>query len=259
MNTVQMAEITSRECKKYLEEGGDLVFVPMGSIERLGPHLPLASKCFVVYAISEALAKRNRGYCLPVLPYSTLYDTYSGAGSMSVDAKILYDYTYDISKELMENGFRRIIFVSYFKELYYVIAEFFQEKDLPIAWISPDQIPFPEAKDENTRVTSLVAACLKLCGREDLLERLLAENKKHFGKFKGPLSERYPLSELRKLGRMGYHFKKDEYEILPVETVLVDEAVAAINKWVEEKVPAVEALKEYAYYISRARFDRGLR
>ncbi len=259
MDTVQIVEISSRECKKYLSEGGDLAIVPIGSVERLGPHLPLAAKNYIVYAVAEQVARRNKGYCLPVIPFSTVYDTHEQAGSVSTDSKVLTDYAYDVCKELVANGFRRIVFVSYFHELYYVANEFFQQEDIPPAWVNPDDIRIPEAKDRDTYFTSLTAACLKLCGKDELLERLLEENSKKYGKYTRPAALSGSLGNLRNIGRIGYHFKKDEYEILPVEKVLVDEAISAIQKWVEDNVPTLQALGEYAYFLSRARFDRGLR
>lgn len=259
MDTVQIVEISSRECKKYLSEGGDLAIVPIGSVERLGPHLPLAAKNYIVYAIAEQLARRNKGYCLPVMPFSSVYDTCEQPGSVNTDSKVLTDYAYDVCKELTANGFRRIVFVSFLHELYYVVNEFFQQEDIPPAWVTPEYIRIPEAKDKDTYFTSLTAACLKLCGKDQLLERLLEENSRKYGKFPRPEALSYPLGNLRNIGRIGYHFKKDEYQVLPVEKVLLDEAISAIQKWVEDNVPAMEALGDYAAFLSRARFDRGLR
>lgn len=37
-------ELTSPECMEYINEGGNLAFVPIGGIERLGPHLPLGAR-----------------------------------------------------------------------------------------------------------------------------------------------------------------------------------------------------------------------
>lgn len=259
MDTVQLIEISSRECKQYLMEGGDLALLPVGATERLGPHLPLNSKNDVVYAVSEALARRNKGYCLPVIPYATVYDTDMQMGSVDIHPQVLYDYIYDICKELTANGFRRIIIVSYFEELYYVIQEFFQKEDIVIAWVCPDRIPIPAAKDSDTRETSLIAACLKLRGKDAVLNRLLEENQKRYGKYSSLKAEQSPLKDLKKLGKVGYHYRNGEYAVLPCAKVYLDETIAAINDWAESKVSAVEAMKEYNDYLSRSQLRRGLR
>jgi len=251
-------EITSRECKNYLIEGGDLIFIPLGSVERLGPHLPLGIKSYIVSAIAALMAEKNKGYCSPVIPYSTLCDTYAASGSVDVSPQMLYDFVYDVCKELVANGFRRIVFVSYFKELYYVVAEFFQNENIPIAWITPDSIPLLKAKDHSTRETSLALASLKLVGKQELLDRVLNQNQQLLGKYKAPMTEYEPLSSLRRIGRIGYKFDKDEFPVLPVEKIYIDEVIEGLNNWVDANEDTISALKDYAYYLSRGRYDRGL-
>lgn len=259
MKTVQLIEITSRECKSYLENGGDLAIIPVGSLQQLGSHLPLGARSYVVYALSEEIAKMNNGYCLPLIPYSTCYDTADQKGTIDIDHDVLYNLCYDITNELVANGFRRIIFVSYFKEFYYLIAEYFQKEDLAIAWISPDQIPVQNAKDMNERETSMVAACLKLSNQHMVLDRLIDENQKNFKNSKGINKEISIVNELNKLGNLGYGYREDKNKIMPVENIYIDETIEDIQKWVEDKKSAVDALKEYNYYIARGRHDRGLK
>ncbi len=258
MATVQLTEITSRECRRYLTEGGDLAFLPVGSVERLGPHLPLGIKCYIVSAIANMMAEKNNGYCLPVIPYSTLCDTCAAPGSVDTDPQVLYDFVYDICRELVANGFRRIVFVSYFRELYYVIAEFFQQENVPLAWVCPDNIPILEGRDRDVRETSLAAACLRLTGKTELLERVLENNRLMFGKYETSPTRLELLSSLRKLGRMSYEFRTGEYPVLPVKEIYVEEAARDLENWVNVKKEAIDALKDYAYYLSRRRADRGM-
>lgn len=259
MKTVQLIEITSRECKNYLAEGGDLAIVPVGSFERLGPHLPLGARSYVVYALSEEIARGNNGYCLPVIPYSTCYDTAGQKGTIDIDHNTLYKLCYDITNELVANGFRRIIFISYVKEFYYLVAEYFQNENIAIAWISPDQIPLERAKDRDEKETSMLAACLKLTDNMKVLDRLMDENRKHRSSCQGTDRETTLVNELNKLGKLGYGYPRSQYNILPVENIYVDEAIEAIRHWVELRKPSVAALKGYNYYLARGRHDRGLK
>ena len=54
-------ELTSPECMEYINEGGNLAFVPIGGIERLGPHLPLGARGMVADAIAMYLAEKMEG------------------------------------------------------------------------------------------------------------------------------------------------------------------------------------------------------
>ncbi len=258
METVQLMEITSRECRKYIENGGDLVFIPIGSVERLGPHLPMGARTHVACAIANEFAKKNNGYCLPPVSYSTCYNTACLKGTIDINHDILYDLCYDLSKELVANGFRRIMFVGYFKEFYYLISEFFQNEGIAIAWINPDHIPMESPSNANERETSLVAACLKLLGKDDVCERLIEENRKHLGKF----SERKSIGiirELKKFGNIGLLYEEGDYEVLPAKNIYIEETINDIYKWIDEKNIAVDSLKDYNYYLSRRRPDRGLK
>jgi len=261
VKTYQLNELTSRECHEYLKNGGDLVFLPIGSIDRIGPHLPLGSNIFIANALSETLAKKCQGYCLPALPFSNVPDSFEGKGTVDISMETMYDLIYDICKELVENGFRRIIIVGNLRSsmAYYVVNEFFEQENIAIAAASSESIMIKEANDKNERETALIAACLKLCNREDLLNQLYVKNEKYYGRFNPSYADSKPVDEIRKLGTIGYYYKKDEYPILPVKRILIDEALKAIESWVDDTASAIEELKDYNYYLSRRRFDRGFR
>ena len=39
-----LCELTSRQCNAYQVQGGDIMLVPVGSVEVLGPHLPVGAR-----------------------------------------------------------------------------------------------------------------------------------------------------------------------------------------------------------------------
>lgn len=101
-------ELTSPECMEYINEGGNLAFVPIGGIERLGPHLPLGARGMVADAIAMYLAEKNGGLCLPLLPYGTLYDTYALTGSIDISPEVVDRYCRDICDELRANRYAEL-------------------------------------------------------------------------------------------------------------------------------------------------------
>ena len=135
---VKLNELTSRECGEYIKNGGDLVFVPAASPERLGAHLPVGARSMIAEIISDKLAELHNGLSLPLIPYATVYDDFNGRGSVDIEPELLNRYLSNLCDELTANKFRRIIFVTYQTEIYYLCNDYFQEKHIAVAGLSPD-------------------------------------------------------------------------------------------------------------------------
>ena len=63
-------ELPSRLVNEYQTQGGDIMIIPVGSIDAIAPHLPVGARSFVAEAFADLLAKKSGGLRLPVLPLS---------------------------------------------------------------------------------------------------------------------------------------------------------------------------------------------
>jgi hypothetical protein len=259
--------ITSRECRHYLNRGGDLIYVPLGAHERLGPHLPLGARCLIADAIAMLLADQNDGLCLPLIPYGTVYDTYALRGSIDVDPGIIHQYVTDLCDELIANHFRRIIFVSFQEELYYLEHEYFQNKNHVVAWLSPDkffEFSGTAAKlDRHGRELWRLAACLHASGQDEMLDKIWSRTGQYFNTYR-PIRN-ISRENLDKLGNTGHKMQENEWMIYPVnlgeglvnsssswkypEKELVEKARSELLDWLKNLKESISALSEYQDFL----------
>src|SRR5438105_853938 len=111
MRSRQLGELTSRQCNAYQVQGGDIMLVPVGSVEVLGPHLPMGGRGFVAEAFCRLLAEQVEGLILPVTSYASVSHTYDRPGSVDVPETILNSLMRAVLDDLFATGFRRLLLV----------------------------------------------------------------------------------------------------------------------------------------------------
>ena len=266
MERFRWMDLTSRQFKRYILEGGDLAALPVGSMEVMGPHLPVGIKMFIARAIAEEICKIHEGLCLPVVPLSPITGD-KEHGGVSLDTNVALSYLRDVVCEAHENAIRRMLLVGSFDEIYYVSAEIFQEYDIPLTHIDPMNLPLFEDMGVHERFNAIAAGSLRLLGEDELLTKMLEASKKCIAKggYKAP-DEAAPIKNLLKVvetdwisGVFPHFYKNDEYKVLPTENICPDSAAEAIRNWILDKEGALDALSKYAGVFPRTRYDRGLR
>ncbi len=110
--SVRMAELAWPELGERLAGGGP-VFLPCGSFEQHGPHLPMSVDMLVPAAIAEAVAARTGGLVAPALAhgYKSMPKTGGGPhfpGTINLDGATLTDLVRDVIRELYRHGARRV-------------------------------------------------------------------------------------------------------------------------------------------------------
>jgi hypothetical protein len=268
LDTFRWMELTSRGFKRYILGGGDMAALPVGSMEVMGPHLPVGSKTFITQAIAEELCRIHGGLCLPAIPLSPICGA-KEQGGVGLDFQTALDYVKDVVCEAHENGIRRMLLVGFFDELYYVMAEVFQEYDIPLVHIDPGHLPFWKELNRHRRFNMLTAGSLKLLGENGLLARMLAvgDDCLKRGGYRAPDDEP-PIAGLLNInpddtswcsGVLPHRYGPDEYKILPSEGVDATAAAAAIRDWAGSQTGALAALSSYSQVFARAKYDRGMR
>lgn len=81
-----ITELPSRLINHWQVQGGDICVLPVGSVEVLGPHLPLGGRLFVAEAFAKLLAGAADGLYLPAVPLTPTF----GTGNLRSEAKWLY-------------------------------------------------------------------------------------------------------------------------------------------------------------------------
>jgi len=268
---VNINYLTSRECKAYLQNGGDLAFVGLGRIERLGPHMPLGARNIEVSAIAQLMAEKNGGIMLPLIPYSTVYDAFDQRGSIDITPNFMHEYCVNLCDELVGNGFNRIVFVSFQEELYYLSHDYFQERNKAIVFLNPNSFidmtygtPVSAAAlsmDVHGRELWLLAACLHATQNTEMLQAVFAKIEEYFDI---PPVVNLGKQSLDVVGKSGYGMLDGQWQVYPVNLgcslkdserfeppsdAMLDKAKHELLRWLDSLVPAVADISIYQKYL----------
>jgi creatinine amidohydrolase len=108
-----MEELTWDEYRDRIEAGA-VVFLPCGSLEQHGYHLPLGTDVQIPLQLSLRLAPESNGVVAPPLAYGYKSQPQSGGGqhfpgTVSLDGQTLTLLTRDVLRELIRHGAKRIV------------------------------------------------------------------------------------------------------------------------------------------------------
>ena len=257
----QLMEITSRECKAYLDNGGDLAVIPCASPERLGPHLPLGTRIIVAETMAAILAEKHDGIALPVIPYGTLYEGHDAPGGIDVPAKLMHQYLRDVCMELRRGGFKRMLVVSFADELYYLAHDIFQRDNLAVAVLSPSNMSGTviDSLDASGKELWRLLACLSHRNDTETLHAVLERNTRLYTP--APPAVSPATQALTRLGNTPRVFGKDEWKCHPVSLgadtpELCRTAKAELDAWLDAYREPLAALSEYQAYLDGHNYVR---
>jgi creatinine amidohydrolase len=116
-----------------------VVIMPIGSIEQHGPHLPTGtdSMCAasLVADVLQRLSPDTPAVALPPLWYGYSDDHHGFGGTISLPFRVLEDVLANVGKEVLTNGFKRLVFVnghgSNDRLMYYVVRRIREEASAP--------------------------------------------------------------------------------------------------------------------------------
>jgi len=113
-NSVQFEEMAWPEIKNRI--GSSAVFVPAGSIEQHGPHLPVSTDLVIAEELSIEVARHTDGLVAPPLNYGYRSQPQSGGGQSFTGTINLRGETYqnlakDVLSELVADGAEHIVII----------------------------------------------------------------------------------------------------------------------------------------------------
>ena len=89
-----------------------IVILPMGALEAHGEHLPLWTDTIVPHKLAQKVAARTGALVLPPITYGHCYSLRPWAGTVSLSSATFSGIIRDITRELVSNGFDRILFLN---------------------------------------------------------------------------------------------------------------------------------------------------
>ncbi len=111
--TILFGELTSAEIANLARsKRKPIVILPMGATEAHGGHLPVWTDAITPYELAKRVALRTNSLVLPPLNYGFCYTLRPWAGTLSVKSHTFAMTIRDITRELVRNGFDRILFLN---------------------------------------------------------------------------------------------------------------------------------------------------
>jgi len=112
---IEVAYLTWQEFADRI--GGQIVIIPVGSVEQHGPHLPLGVDALIPYHLALRVAERLPALVAPPIWYAGPSDPASGGGqrfpgTLAVRGTTLIALTMDILAEFFRQGARRIVLLN---------------------------------------------------------------------------------------------------------------------------------------------------
>ncbi|MEG0648199.1 MAG: creatininase family protein [Oscillospiraceae bacterium] len=150
MRTRFLPKLLNSEVEDYLQQGGDIIIVPVGTVEMHGG-FPLDCETVISEAFALKMAEQCDGLVLSGLPYFYAGATASGRGTVQVSIRQGIDYLSAIAHSLLRQGFKRQIYISFHGPGHMtcspMVRDFFDETGVPILYLDATMQVFQKGRD----------------------------------------------------------------------------------------------------------------
>lgn len=105
-------ELTSDELAELAGRKDSVVILPVGSLEKHGPHLPLGTDGLTVYKLAVEAAEREPAIVMPPLFYAYTPNMRQFPGAICIEEDTMVKLLFDICGEISRNGFKKILILN---------------------------------------------------------------------------------------------------------------------------------------------------
>jgi creatinine amidohydrolase len=108
----KMEELTSPQFAKAVELAGGVCIIPIGIIEKHGPHLPLGTDLFEARETATEAAKKEYAIVFP--PYFTgqIFEARHQPGTVAYSNELMWKMLEETCSELSRNGLKKIVLLN---------------------------------------------------------------------------------------------------------------------------------------------------
>jgi creatinine amidohydrolase len=105
-------ELTASDWPKAQEKAAYTCILPIGILEKHGPHVPLGSDLIQVREWSARAAKREYVVIFPDYFYGQIYEARHQPGAFALPSRVVWDLLDATCEEIARNGFKKIVIVN---------------------------------------------------------------------------------------------------------------------------------------------------
>lgn len=108
----KMEELTSPKFVKAVELAGGVCVIPLGIMEKHGPHLPLGTDLFEAREIAFNAAMKEYAVVFPPYFVGQIFEAKHQPGALAYSNELMWKMLEETCKELSRNGLKRIILLN---------------------------------------------------------------------------------------------------------------------------------------------------
>jgi creatinine amidohydrolase len=108
----RMEELTSPQFVKAVELSGGVCVIPLGIIEKHGPHLPLGTDLFESREAATKAAKKEYAIVYPPYFVGQIFEARHQPGTVAYSSELMWKMLDETCNELSRNGLKKIILVN---------------------------------------------------------------------------------------------------------------------------------------------------
>jgi creatinine amidohydrolase len=149
-------ELTAADWPRAMEKSAATIILPIGILEKHGPHAPMGSDLIHVREWSARAARREYAVVFPDFYYGQINEARHQPGTFSLPPRVVWDLLEATCDELGRNGFKKILIVNGHggnPELirYFLQTQLGRRRDYVTYFFTPQDDPAVSAKVQALR------------------------------------------------------------------------------------------------------------
>src|SRR5262247_1243697 len=104
-------ELTASDWPGAQEKAAHTCILPIGILEKHGPHVPMGSDLIQVREWSARAAQKEYAIVFPDYFYGQIYEAKHQPGAFALPSRVVWDLLDSTCEEIGRNGFKRILIV----------------------------------------------------------------------------------------------------------------------------------------------------
>ena len=136
---VQLQELTAVQFKEAVKKSSETVIIPMGVLEKHGPHMPLGTDVYTARDIALRAAEKEYAVVFPWYYFGQINEARQQPGTIAYSPELIWRMLQETLDELCRNGFKKIILINIhggnaaFLE-YFTMAQLSEKRDYTLYW-----------------------------------------------------------------------------------------------------------------------------
>lgn len=156
---VKFEELTAAEFAQAVELSRSVCIIPMGILEKHGPHLPLGTDMMDAREVSLRAAKKEYSIVFPEYYFGQIYEAKHQPGTIAYSPDLVWNLLQETCDELARNGLKKIVIVNghggnRFFLHYFCQAQLANPKDYAVVLFTPESDPEVAEKVKALRKTT---------------------------------------------------------------------------------------------------------